>query len=148
MYQESQCISLEGFDAIERQAAALFRRCACCSVLTATAAETQGIVAAEGDLSASGRGLLQFGYYDNCDYYGNCGNYWSGGRIAGVVIGCVAFVCGVIFLILALLMRRRRMARYQVNLPCPPALPSCSGAWQLLCALLTTAPSEVYGMLD
>lgn len=75
-------------------------------------------VVAEGDSNSSGRGLLQIGYYDNnCDYYGNCGNYWSGGRIAGVVIGCVAFVCGVIFLILALLMRRRRMARYQMNNP-------------------------------
>lgn len=117
-----------------------------CSVLTAIAAETQGIVAAEGGSSASGRGLLLFNY-DNCDYNGNCGNYWSGGRIAGVVIGCVAFVCGVIFLILALLMRRRRMARYQVILPCPALLPG-SGAWQLLCALPTTAPSEMSGLLD
>ncbi|DBA91901.1 TPA: hypothetical protein ACH3X2_003807 [Trebouxia sp. C0005] len=65
--------------------------------------------------STAGRQLLQYGYYNNCDYYGNCGYNWSGGRIAGVVIGCVAFVCGIVFLILSILMRRRRLAAYQNN---------------------------------
>jgi len=55
---------------------------------------------------------LQYGY--NNDYYNN-GSYWGGGRIAGVVIGCVCFVFAVVFCILAVLMRRRRMARCQVK---------------------------------
>lgn len=55
---------------------------------------------------------MQYGY--NNGYYNN-GSYWGGGRIAGVVIGCVCFVFAVVFCILAVLMRRRRMARYQVK---------------------------------
>ena len=96
---------------------ALFWRCPCCSVLTAVAAETQGNNTAVGEPSSSGRRLLQFSYYDDCDYYGNCGSSLSGGGIAGIVIGCVLLLCSVICLILRIMMRRRRMARDQVTLP-------------------------------
>lgn len=72
----------------------------------------QGSKAAKSYPSSTGRQLLQYGY--NNGYYNN-GSYWGGGRIAGVVIGCVCFVFAVVFCILAVLMRRRRMARYQTN---------------------------------
>lgn len=58
--------------------------------------------------SSTGRQLLQ--YYGG--YYGN--NYWSGGRIAGVVIGIICFALAIFFLILSILLRRRRLARTQV----------------------------------
>ena len=74
--------------------------------------DLQGSKAAKSYPSSTGRQLLQYGY--NNGYYNN-GSYWGGGRIAGVVIGCVCFVFAVVFCILAVLMRRRRMARYQVK---------------------------------
>ncbi len=74
--------------------------------------DLQGSEAAKSYPSRTGRQLLQYGYNDG--YYNN-GSYWGGGRIAGVVIGCVCFVFAVVFCILAVLMRRRRMARYQVK---------------------------------
>ena len=69
----------------------------------------QGLGSAESYPSSAGRQLLQYGY--NNGYYGNRGYYWSGGRIAGVIVGCVCFGLAILFAILACTIRRRRMAR-------------------------------------
>lgn len=60
--------------------------------------------------SSTGRQLLQ--YYD--PYYDR-GYNWSGGRIAGVIVGAVFFALAILFLIIAITLRRRRMASYQAN---------------------------------
>ena len=64
----------------------------------------------------TGRKLLQYNRNNNCDYYGNC-NYYTGGRIAGIVVGCVCFALAIFFAILACTIRRRRLARFQVLAP-------------------------------
>lgn len=72
----------------------------------------QGLSSVESYPSSTGRQarqLLQYGY--NNGYYGNRGYYWSGGRIAGVVVGCVCFALAIFFAILACTIRRRRMAK-------------------------------------
>ena len=65
--------------------------------------------------SSSGRQLLQQ-YSNNCRYrdqygniYDNC-RYWSGGRLAGIIVGIVCFVCAILFCSLAMALRRKRMA--------------------------------------
>ena len=125
----------------------------------------QGVGAAETYPRSAGRQLLQYNRYNSCDYYGNC-NYWSGGRIAGVIVGCVCFALAILFAILACTIRRRRMARYQVNL-CPilcsifdraAAVPSltvvtmnncfsgadqqCVPSWYIPCSTAGTIPDQ------
>lgn len=70
---------------------------------------------AETHPSSTGRKLLQ-NYRNDCDYYGNC-SYYTGGRIAGIIVGCVCFALAIFFAILACTIRRRRLARFQVLAP-------------------------------
>lgn len=69
----------------------------------------QGLTSAESYPSSAGRQLLQYGY--NNGYYRNRGYNWSGGRIAGVIVGCVCFALAILFAVLACTIRKRRMAK-------------------------------------
>lgn len=74
----------------------------------------QGLSSAESYPSSAGRQarqLLQYNNGYNNGYYGNRGYHWSGGRIAGVIVGCVCFGLAILFALLACTLRRRRMAR-------------------------------------
>lgn len=75
----------------------------------------QGLSAAETYPRSIGRRLLQYNINNrNCQYYGNC-TYYTRGRLAGIIVGCVCFALALLFIILAFTIRRRRMARYQVR---------------------------------
>ncbi|KAL3148822.1 hypothetical protein ABBQ32_001702 [Trebouxia sp. C0010 RCD-2024] len=68
------------------------------------------------DLGSTSRQLLQY-TTRNCDYYGNCGSSWRGGRIAGLIVGCVCFALAIFFAILAMHIRRRRRAQANAAYP-------------------------------
>lgn len=89
----------------------------------------QELHAAKTYPSSTGRQLLQ--YYD--PYYDR-GYNWSGGRIAGVIVGAVFFALAILFLIIAITLRRRRMASYQVGTSC-----RCI-KWHVACTPCTFQP--------
>ena len=83
--------------------------------------------------SSTGRKLLQ--YRSDCEYYGNC-SYYTGGRIAGIIVGCVCFALAIFFAMLACTIRRRRMARFQVL---RPFLECRTSSMPLSCSLLVSS---------